>query len=342
MPLAPTCHSLYTPAMPHTPESVISALGFTKAADRAYHQVLPQSGRELVSIAQSVLRTPEELMRDLAPLVEKGIVTVEESRLFVLTPGEAVGRMVAVTAETAAAAHQRLEAVARALPYLTASTVRPADGDVEHVQPIDGEISSGGNPVHLLAALIRESKGDLLWLRPDQFRKPREDAMAQIVGEQIATGRRSRAIYPVRALTEAPDTLALRASVGEEIRLLPQLPTRMFIIGTTHVILPEPLGSLDEPRSLVRQPGWVEAMIQWFELMWEKASPLTTDTSRSSGDLRTFLLQQLATGAQDEQIARRLGVSLRTVRRRVADVMTELGADSRFQAGVEAAKRGWI
>ena len=30
------------------PESVISALGFGKAADRTYHQVLPQSGRELV------------------------------------------------------------------------------------------------------------------------------------------------------------------------------------------------------------------------------------------------------------------------------------------------------
>lgn len=325
------------------PESVISALGFGKAADRAYHQVLPQSGRELVLVAQSVLRTPEELMRDLAPLVEKGIVSLEASRVFVLTPGDAVARLVTLSAESAAAAHARLDAVARALPYLTATTVRPADGEVEDVRPVDGEISSGGNPVQLLASLISNSKGDLLWLRPDQFRKPREDAMAQIVGEQIALGRRSRAIYPVRALTEAPETLALRASVGEEIRLMPQLPTRMIVIGTTHVVLPEPLGQYDEPRSLVRQRGWVEAMTLWFESMWDKASPLSTNTSgRGAGDLRTFLLQQLASGAQDEQIARRLGVSLRTVRRRVADLMTDLGADSRFQAGVEAAKRGWI
>lgn len=329
--------------MAHPPESVISALGFGKVADRAYHQVLPQSGRELVSVAQSVLRTPEELLRDLAPLVEKGIVTCKESRIFVLNPGEAVARLVTLSAESAASAHERLDAVARALPYLTATTVRPADGEVEDVLPVDGEISSGGNPVQLLASLIANSKGDLLWLRPDQFRKPREDAMAQIVGEQIAQGRRSRAIYPVRALTEAPDTLALRASVGEEIRLMPQLPTRMIVIGTTHVVLPEPLGFVDEPRSLVRQRGWVEAMTLWFESMWEKASPLSAAVSgRGAGDLRTFLLQQLASGAQDEQIARRLGVSLRTVRRRVADLMTDLGADSRFQAGVEAAKRGWI
>ena len=254
-------------------DSVITALGFGKAADRAYHQVVGQSGRELVSIAQSVLRTPEELMRDLAPLVERGIAQVEDSRLFVLTPAEAVVRMVEISADSAAAAHARLQAVGRALPHLTASNVRPADGDVESVQPVDGEISSGGQPVELLAALIRGSTGDLLWLRPDQFRKPREDAMAQLVGEQIQRGRRSRAIYPVRALHEAADTLAQRAGVGEEIRLLPQLPTRMFIIGSTHVIL---------------------------------------------------------------------GVSLRTVRRRVADLMSELGAESRFQAGVEASKRGWI
>ena len=300
-------------------DSVITALGFGKAADRAYHQVVGQSGRELVSIAQSVLRTPEELMRDLAPLVERGIAQVEDSRLFVLTPAEAVVRMVEISADAAAAAHARLEAVGRALPHLTASNVRPADGDVESVHPVDGEISSGG-----------------------QFRKPREDAMAQLVGEQVQRGRRSRAIYPVRALHEAADTLALRASVGEEIRLLPQLPTRMFIIGSTHVILPEPLGFVDEPRSLVRQRGWVEAMTLWFECLWEKASPLTSASQRGGDDMRTFLLQQLAAGAQDEQIARRLGVSLRTVRRRVADLMSELGAESRFQAGVEAAKRGWI
>ena len=51
---------------------------------------------------------------------------------------------------------------------------------------------------------------------------------------------------------------------------------------------------------------------------------------------------QLAAGAKDEQIARTLGISLRTVRRRVADLLIELGVDTRFQAGVEAVRRGWL
>ncbi|MFC6678324.1 response regulator transcription factor [Nonomuraea ferruginea] len=49
-----------------------------------------------------------------------------------------------------------------------------------------------------------------------------------------------------------------------------------------------------------------------------------------------------AQGLSDEAIARHLGVSVRTVRTRFAEAMTELGAQSRFQAGVEAARRGWL
>ncbi|WP_328828217.1 helix-turn-helix transcriptional regulator [Nocardioides acrostichi] len=326
------------------PESVIAALGYSRATDRLYHQVLGQSGREMVSIAHALLMTPNELMAQIEPLVIAGLARIEDSRVFVTTPAEATAHLVAESAEAVRATNARLEAVARAIPFLTASNVRPAPGAVTGVEPVDGEISSGGNPVELLTALIRASSGDLLWLRPDQFREPREDAMAEVIAEQVARGRRSRAIYPVRAATEASRTVRMRSAVGEEIRLLPTLPTRLLIIGTTHAILPEPLGYMDEPRSLVRQKGWVEALTAWFELLWSQATPMAEGSTRGTmtDDMRRFLVQELAVGAQDEQIARRLGVSLRTVRRRIAELMRELDAESRFQAGAEAAKRGWL
>ena len=44
---------------------------------------------------------------------------------------------------------------------------------------------------------------------------------------------------------------------------------------------------------------------------------------------------------KDEAVARRLGVSTRTMRRLVAATMDELGAQSRFEAGIEAARRGF-
>ncbi len=47
-------------------------------------------------------------------------------------------------------------------------------------------------------------------------------------------------------------------------------------------------------------------------------------------------------GAKDEALALAVGVSLRTVRRRVADLMDELGATTRFQAGMEAVRRSLV
>ncbi|WAC51253.1 hypothetical protein [Frigoribacterium sp. SL97] len=41
-------------------------------------------------------------------------------------------------------------------------------------------------------------------------------------------------------------------------------------------------------------------------------------------------------------IAGQLGISSRTLRRRLHALFDELGASNRFHAGVEAARRGWV
>lgn len=56
----------------------------------------------------------------------------------------------------------------------------------------------------------------------------------------------------------------------------------------------------------------------------------------------TRILALLSDGRSDSTIARASGISLRTVERRVRSLMDRLGAKTRFQAGVQAARRGWI
>ena len=56
----------------------------------------------------------------------------------------------------------------------------------------------------------------------------------------------------------------------------------------------------------------------------------------------TELLKLLVQGATDEQVARRLGVSMRTVRRMVSKLSEQVGASGRFELGVRAAQRGWV
>ena len=80
----------------------------------------------------------------------------------------------------------------------------------------------------------------------------------------------------------------------------------------------------------------------YFDQLWSHAVTTPGFGTELALDDRTQLLELLAGGAKDEQIARTMGVSLRTVRRRIASLLAELGVDSRFQAGMEAVRRGWL
>ncbi len=317
---------------------LLTALGFSPDDDALYQRLRPQSGRALGRVAASMLRTPEELVDELAPLLEAGVVRIEGDDILVAAPTEVLRSGVEREAAGVAAARHRLEGIARAVDLLGDETAPPPEAGSQ----IEGELVTGGDVFAAVRSLVLHGTGDLLWLRPDQWRGPREHRMAALVAEAVAQGRRSRAIYPMRAVQEAPEALAARAAAGEEVRVLPELPSRLLVIGDSHAVLPEPLGLADLPLAVVRQRSVVQATTRWFELLWERAEVAPLAAAQPPVDLRRFLLAELAAGARDEQIARKLGISLRTVRRRVAGLLAELGADTRFQAGIEAARRGWV
>ena len=325
------------------PSSVLSSLGLDRASEHLYFRLVPVSGHTVVGVARLVQAPPDQLLRDLVPLAERGLVVLSEDRLLVPPLAEALSELVLRESLRAASAAAKLGELARAVPHLVASATRPDEGDLTDIRPLDGELSSGGDPLELLHLMLRSSRGDMLWLRPDAWAMPRESRVSELLAEAMASGRRSRAIYPVRALSEAPEALRTRARLGERVRVISEVPTRMFIFGDAHAVLPEPLGFTDEPRVHVRQRSVVAALTLWFELLWSHAAPVPElETGKGRPDERRFLLDQLMAGVTDEVIARKLGIGLRTVRRRVAELMTELGVDTRFQAGVEAVRRGWL
>ncbi|MFI7207911.1 helix-turn-helix domain-containing protein [Micromonospora aurantiaca (nom. illeg.)] len=63
---------------------------------------------------------------------------------------------------------------------------------------------------------------------------------------------------------------------------------------------------------------------------------------RPRSDERHKLLRVLAGGLTDEALGKRLGRSLRTVRRMMAELMDRVGARSRCEAGAKAAQLGWV
>jgi DNA-binding NarL/FixJ family response regulator len=83
----------------------------------------------------------------------------------------------------------------------------------------------------------------------------------------------------------------------------------------------------------------------FFDLKWAQAAPWMpsgTPTPAKDDTQRQRILDALAAGLKDEAIARQLGVSVRTVRRHITALMQELGASTRFAAGVAAVRRGWV
>jgi len=323
-------------------ETLITALGFSPETGVLYDRLLPLAGRPVAAVAGSLGLTPEALADAVAPLAEFGIVTVGGGRLDVLRPADVVAVILERTAERAQVAHERLLNVSRAIPYVAGSAVRMPPSQVAEERPVDGEVFTSRDLSRVVETLVKNTTGDLLWMRTEVWPQPYEDQMVAIVAEAVAAGRCCRAIYPVRAFAAAPVEMSVRARAGEQIRLIADVPTRLLVVGTTHAMVPEPLGEADTPRVLVRQRAIVETATLLFEELWRRAAPVAEFERGQAGARRTLLLEQLADGAQDEQIARRMGISLRTVRRRVAALMAELDANSRFQAGVEAVRRGWL
>ncbi|WP_316781966.1 response regulator transcription factor [Streptomyces sasae] len=95
------------------------------------------------------------------------------------------------------------------------------------------------------------------------------------------------------------------------------------------------------PSSYGRPRCWTP-LVDFFEPCRRQAVPLHGEVGDELGDEGRSLLALMAAGLKDEAIARRLGWSPRTMRRRVSALLALLGATNRFQAGAIAARRGWL
>ncbi|MCP2323144.1 DNA-binding CsgD family transcriptional regulator [Hamadaea flava] len=158
--------------------------------------------------------------------------------------------------------------------------------------------------------------------------------------ENLARGVRYRVLFPdsMRLTTK----LSRMALAGAAVRTNVEIPVEAIVIDGTTALLPNhPTGV-----AAFRLPGVVTATLELFGWIWSSAVPLTpVEEAGDDGPLtwrERDLMTLLYTGHTDESAAMKLGISVRTVRRMVADIMNRLGARSRFQAGAKAAGQGWL
>lgn len=134
--------------------------------------------------------------------------------------------------------------------------------------------------------------------------------------------------------------------MGGEIRATPTLPMRLILVDKEIAIMPlDP--EVNEAGAVVhRSPAVLALSLALYDSYWSKATDVFAAEDRDSEAPLTAheaeVLRLLAGGAKDEQVARLLGISLRTARRITANLAERADATSRFELGVAAAKRGWV
>ncbi|MFC9943472.1 DNA-binding response regulator [Streptomyces pratensis] len=143
---------------------------------------------------------------------------------------------------------------------------------------------------------------------------------------------------------EARAHLRLVRSKGALVRISGSpLPHETIIVDRRVMILAGRETPAGREYTVTASRNLVDGVHALLQAIWDNSldldAYLRSDVPRLDTDGR-MILEALGSGLTDASAAGRLGVSLRTYRRRVAELMLTLEAGSRFQAGLRAGELG--
>ena len=196
--------------------------------------------------------------------------------------------------------------------------------------------------------------------------------MEPLQASTIARGVSWRVVYAAESFARegAWEETARMADEGEQARVAPTLPIKLVVVDRSIALVALRLDGSSVETMVTESAPLVDVLVETFEAYWARALPLGPDPAATTAGLRRLageddvtsrarpggrvrkgpgptreqqaVLALIGAGLTDEAIAARLGLSVRSLRRRTQALMSEVGADNRFQLGVEAARRGWV
>lgn len=192
-------------------------------------------------------------------------------------------------------------------------------------------------------------RDEVLVLRPaqntgadgDEF-----DELSQSYLSLLARGVTLRMICQHRSRADLVTRMKMRklADAGAMVRTVSHIPRAAAVFDRSLAVL---FGLPDGETGVARvhNHGVVQFLLDLFNHLWDAATPLDgveSGYANVADDLQQAIAGLMAKGYTDEVVARKLGMSVRTCRRHIAALMRDLDAVSRFQAGVQAARRSYV
>jgi DNA-binding CsgD family transcriptional regulator len=338
-------------------------LGLDAVAEATYRALLVRPDDDISGLAHALGREAAEVSGALDRLRERGLVRPADHvacGVTTISPELALAATLAQREADLAQRRQRLEQGRAAMARLVADYA--VSGTGRHERRVE-QVRGGDAVEGRIAALVAAATAEVVWLDigtwrvTDPSRRAGAFSRACAAHGRVAAGVEVRAVYldvlrndvePLRRLQES-------AAAGVQVRTQPSLPMGMLLVDRSIAVLPDGASATTRDDSaqetdgesavLVASPPVAQALGALFDGLWRTAAPLdrpSTPDGAGLGAAERELLRLLGTGLTDEAASIKLGMSLRTVRRMMSELMGRLEAKSRFQAGVQVAERRWL
>jgi DNA-binding CsgD family transcriptional regulator len=323
---------------------LLNAIGLSADAEVVYLAMLSAPELDLpqlaahISLPEDAVRTALDELIDLSLIADSG----DGDRLRTLGPAVGLASLIA-RAEAEVAERQRQIQATRSV-MMSLATAQEEARDREQITKWVG-VEAVRRRLHELAASTRV---ECVSLNPHTSHSPEGKSASRPLNERLLDrGVAVRAVYQDshRHNPLLQEYANWMTGLGAEIRTAPTLPMLLVIFDRRIALLPIDPTDSSKGAQEVRAPGIVTAVYGLFTQIWSTATPVGRVPAFDDADLDPQLRELsrlLAGGSTDEMAARRMGLSLRTIKRKSAELMERLDARSRFQAGVIAAQRGWI
>lgn len=322
---------------------MIEYLGLGAATETVYRAMLARPSCGVADLAEELGWSTDDIRAALDELFDLELLRQSAERAGTLRPVSPQVGLRAVLARQQAELAARQQRIAESQASLAAVLPETAGTAAEN-RPIMGMDAI----LQRLEELSSQTRVEALSVIPGgAMSRPSLDAGYRNNAELLDRGVTIRTTMQDSARNDGStlDYAQSLTDAGAEVRTAPMLPLRLLVFDRKTAIVPyDPERTAAGVVELTGQ-GAVNAVLSLFEQTWQVAVPLgaTRDRDRQglTGQERE-LLKLLADGYTDGSAAKRLSISERSCRRIMSGLMERLGARSRFEAGLLAAREGWL
>jgi DNA-binding CsgD family transcriptional regulator len=326
-------------------DTVWRVVGILEPEERVYEALALREHATIAELAAELGITRNRVSRILSTLAARGLATHlpgRPTRFAAVMPDIAASELIA-------AQESQLERLRQHAHQLAAAN-RARSGS-RHPAELIELVEGTTNVRNAFVRLQREARTEMRVFDKPPYTAEQPDGNLEEY-RLLSGGRiRYRTLYERAGLTQPERMTEIWNGIrrGERARVAGSLPMKMALCDNRLALVPvSTSGSgADQAGYLVHPSSLVDALSELFEARWEKAVPLNQrpapdDQEQILTDRDRDLLGLLAAGVTDETIARTMGWSVRTVRRHIHRIMALTGAETRFQAGMQASRRGWV